>query len=121
MSAKKTWVWPSSTISRVIDGDSFEARLTKDIGFNGVVAFQQKLRLNRINTTPAKTVSGKAATAYVQDIAGSPVDITTLKPYKFGDEWMAEVVLSGGVNLSDALVGAGLAVYWDGTGPRPGG
>lgn len=118
---KKPWPWPASTIVRVIDGDSFEARLTKDLGFNGTITFVQKLRLNRINTTPAKTEGGKAATAYVQGIAGYPVDITTLKPYKYGDEWMAEVTTANGVNLSDALVEAGHAVYWDGTGPRPGG
>jgi endonuclease YncB( thermonuclease family) len=34
---------------------------------------------------------------------------------------MAEVTLSDGENLSDALVAAGLAFYWGGTGPRPGG
>ena len=117
----KPWPWPCSVITRVFDGDSFIARLTKDVGFNGSVAFEQRLRLNRINTTPGKTESGIAATAYVQGIAGYPVDITTLKSYKYGNEWMAEVVTAGGLNLSDALVAAGHAVYWDGTGARPGG
>ena len=121
MSAKPNWVWPAAAIVRVIDGDSFEARLTKDIGFNGTVAFVQKLRLNRVNTPPAKTEAGTAATAYVQGLAGYPVQITTLKPYKYGDEWMAEVITAEGVCLSDAMVQAGHAVYWDGTGPRPGG
>jgi hypothetical protein len=48
-----------------------------------------------------------------------PVHITTVGPYKYGDEWMAEVTLADGRNLSDTLVGLGLAVLWDGTGPRP--
>ena len=119
--AKRIWIWPSSTITRVIDGDSFIARLYKDVGFNGSVAFEQRLRLNRVNTCPAKTPEGAAATAYVQGIAGYPVQITTLKAYKYGNEWMAEVTTAEGVNLSDALVDAGHAVYWDGTGARPGG
>ena len=121
MSPKREWVWPDSVITRVIDGDSFIARLTKDVGFNGSVAFEQRLRLNRINAAPAKTEGGAAATAYVQGVAGFPVSITTLRAYKYGDEWMAEVCTAGGVNLSDTLVGAGHAVYWDGTGARPGG
>lgn len=122
------WPWPASTVTRVVDGDSIIARLTKDIGFHGHVTFEQKLRLNRINTPPASTDGGKAATAYVNvattfAVNGVPliVDITTVKAYKYGDEWMAEVVLPDGSNLSDALVAAGLAVYWDGQGPRPGG
>jgi hypothetical protein len=32
---------------------------------------------------------------------------------------MAEIVLPDGRNLSDVLVDLGLAVRWDGTGPRP--
>ena len=118
------WAWPASTIVRVIDGDSLVARLTKDVGFNGSVTFEQKLRLNRVNTPPVKTDAGKAAAAYVTGMLGLPVDITTLRAYKYGSEtgeWMAEVTLAGGVNLSDALVTAGHALYWDGTGARPGG
>ena len=115
------WSWPASTITRVIDGDSIVARLTRDIGFHGIVTFEQRLRLNRINTPPASTAEGLAATFYVRSRAGISVDITTTKPYKYGDEWMAEVVFPDGTNLSDALVAAELAVYWDGTGPRPGG
>jgi len=115
------WSWPASTITRVVDGDSIVARLTRDIGFHGTVTFDQHLRLNRINTPPANTDAGKAATAYVKNRIGIPADITTTKAYKYGDEWMAEVVFPDGTNLSDALVAAGLAAYWDGTGPRPGG
>lgn len=116
-----TWDWPGSTITRVVDGDTIVARLSRDIGFHGVATFEQRLRLNRINTAPASTERGRAATQMVSSHTGAQVDITTVKPYKYGDEWMAEVVLVVGVNLSDALLEAGLANLWDGHGPRPGG
>jgi len=116
-----SWAWPASTITRVIDGDSVVARMIRDIGFHGFVTFDQRLRLNRINASPGSTDLGMAATAMVTAYLGLPVGIVTIKPYKYGDEWMAEITLPDGTNLSDALVAAGLAVYWDGTGPRPGG
>ena len=121
-SYKTPWEWPNSIITRVVDGDSFYARLTRDIGFNGSVTFIQKLRLMRINTPPVKTDIGVEAATFV---LGATLDrslkITTLKPYKYGDEWMAEVELPDGRNLSEMLVAAGLAQWWDGEGPRPGG
>jgi len=116
------WLWPGSTITRVIDGDSIVARVTRDIGFHGVATFEQHMRLNRINAAPLTTDPGaRAATFVTSKVTGAIVDITTEKPYKYGDSWMAEVTLPDGSNLSDALVAAGLALYWDGTGPRPGG
>jgi endonuclease YncB( thermonuclease family) len=122
------WLWPNSTITRIKDGDSFVARVTRDIGFHGTLTFDVTLRLNRINTPPLKTVPGKEAmdhfTALVRNgpgIPSVPVLIETVKAYKFGDEWMAEVTLPDGRNVSDALVAAGVAQWWDGQGPRPGG
>jgi endonuclease YncB( thermonuclease family) len=113
------WDWPGSTVVRVIDGDSLVAKVHRDLGFNGTAAFEQKLRLNRINAKPAKTVEGKQATAAVTGLVTDPVHIVTVGPYKFGDEWMAEVTLADDRNLSDTLVSMGLAVYWDGHGQRP--
>jgi endonuclease YncB( thermonuclease family) len=113
------WEWPNSTISRVIDGDSLVAEVHRDLGFNGTATFRQKLRLNRINAKPAKTAEGKAATAAVLGLVTDPVHITTVGPYKYGDEFMAELVLPDGRNLADTLVSLGLATYWDGHGPRP--
>jgi endonuclease YncB( thermonuclease family) len=121
------WSWPNSTITRVIDGDSFTARVTRDLGFHGTATFDVKLRLNRVNTPPVKTAAGASAaslfTELVRLVAGvsTLVLIETVKPYKYGDEWMAEVTLPDGSNVSDLMVVQGAAVYWDGTGPRPGG
>lgn len=134
------WQWPRSMVTRVVDGDSFMALVTRqltieipaqDLGFHGQVGpttltlpvrFPVKLRLNRINAKPATTADGKRATAMaIALLTLTLVDIETVGPYKYGDEWMAEVTLDDARNVSDALVKAGMAVYWDGTGPRPGG
>lgn len=109
-------------VTRVIDGDSIEAQLTKDIGFHGSVTFRQKLRLNRINAPDIKSVHGQDAKRYLEELVKpnmSLVFIETVKPYKYGDEWMAEITLADGRNVSDDLVANAMAVYWDGTGPRP--
>jgi len=120
------WSWPNSTVARVIDGDTVEACLTRDIGFEGSVSFPVRLRLNRINAEPVKSDKGFRAKARLLALtAGVKLTITTGRGYKYGapagktGEWMAELVLPDGRNLSDLLVAEGLAVHWDGLGTRP--
>jgi endonuclease YncB( thermonuclease family) len=121
------WPWPNTVISRVLDGDSVDADLVNDhVGFGVQLTFPMRLRLNRINAAPSSTVKGKQAKARVLALtAGARLNVTTGKGYKYGapdgkaGEWMAEVQLPDGSNLSDVLVSEGLAVYWDGQGPRP--
>jgi endonuclease YncB( thermonuclease family) len=116
------WQWPNSKIVRVIDGDTVVAQLTRDLGFNGTATFKQRLRLNRINCPSIHTDEGAKAAMFVTDkTANDVLAITTVGPYKYGDEWMAEIESPSCGNLSNALVEAGHAVYWDGKGPRPGG
>jgi endonuclease YncB( thermonuclease family) len=102
------------------------ARVTRDIGFGGTTSFTVRLRLNRVNAPKLTTRRGAAAKAYVETtVLGARVDITTTEPYKYGGphnspgEWMAEIVLPDGSNLSDLLMTQGLAVAWDGDGERP--
>jgi endonuclease YncB( thermonuclease family) len=116
------WQWPNSIITRIVDGDSFTARVTRDIGFHGWTTFDVRLRLNRVNALPIKTLEGIAAKEFFASLVNPNIAIVmieTTKPYKYGDEWMAEVTLSDGRNVSDELVKNAMAVYWDGTGPRP--
>jgi endonuclease YncB( thermonuclease family) len=119
------WEWPDTPITYVVDGDTFDAMVARDLGFNGKAIFPVRLRLHRVNTPPKNSVTGRIATARVAELTAAPVFVLTLKPYKYGGpahtvgEWMAEVVLPSGDNLSDLLVREELAVYWDGTGPRP--
>jgi endonuclease YncB( thermonuclease family) len=122
------WTWTDVALNRIIDGDSIVLDLamhtTIDAGFHVITDVTsnstQKVRLNRINCPQGHSEGGRAATAFTtQMLTGSFRDVTVVKTYKYGDEWMAEVIFSDGTNLSDALVSAGHAVYWDGEGPRP--
>lgn len=121
------WTWPNSVISRVIDGDTVEATLSNaNVGFGSVITFPVRLRLARINADPVRTERGFRCKSRVLALtAGARVTITTGRGYKYGapegktGEWMAEVILPDGQNLSDLLVAEALAVHWDGQGPRP--
>lgn len=122
------WEWPGTLITAVIDGDSIDAVITRDLGFGGKAVWPVRVRLARINARPAKTVNGRLATARVRELTtGHTVDMVTVRRYKYGGpedtlgEIVAEVTLPDGQDLSDLLVAEGLAVYWDGTGPRPDG
>lgn len=121
------WSWPGTLIFRVIDGDTVDAHVTRDLGFDGWVTLLMRLRLNRIDAYPIKTQKGKDGAALVHTLTyGVPLLVHTIKKYKFAGpentpiaEYMAEVTLRDGRNLSDVMVGEGLAVYWNGEGPRP--
>lgn len=121
------WPWPNTVISRVIDGDSVDADLVNEhVGFGVRLVFPMRLRLNRINAQPVSTAAGKQAKARVLALtAGVRLHVVTGRGYKYGapegrtGEWMAEVRLPDGRNLSDLLVAEHLATYWNGTGPRP--
>ena len=117
---KQAWEWPASYVLRVIDGDTVVARLTRDLGFHGIATFEQRLRLNRINAKAKNTPDGQRASARLEElIVGYPLFITTVAPYKYGDEWMAEIRLPEGPNVADVLVSEGLAAYWTGRGAKP--
>lgn len=133
--SRTPWVWPDAMLLSVEDGDTVEMRVTKrdsvDIGFGGQVnvevPFNVRLRLNRINAPARSTTSGKASSAFLSGVltVGASYNIETVKAYKFGGpedspgEWMVEVTLGDGTNVSDLMVSSGFAVYWDGQGPRP--
>ncbi|MGK5677511.1 hypothetical protein [Actinoplanes sp. URMC 104] len=120
------WDWPDTRIERVIDADTVDAMVTRDLGFGATATFPVRLRLNRIDAykdTSAKGVLGaRLVEGRTRDVL---VNATTVKPYKYGGpkeragEWMVEIVLPDGTNLSDLLVSKKLAIYWDGEGPRP--
>lgn len=121
--SKIAWEWPNSEIVRIIDGDTLIAKVFRDLGFHGTASFQVRLRLNRINAAPLHSEGGSRSKTMLESLltADVLVTITTVAPYKYGDEWMAEIVLPDGRNVSDEMVAQGGAVAWDGTGKRPGG
>jgi endonuclease YncB( thermonuclease family) len=143
------YVWPvkdgnrpiGTRITDVVDGDTVNALVVEDCAFGRQLVSRVRLRLARINAAKGPTGTGTAATRYLKDLiaydSGNVRTLTTLKPYKYGGpggdysgvvpggpkdyggEYMVEIVLQDGTNVSDALVAAGHAVHWDGRGARP--
>jgi endonuclease YncB( thermonuclease family) len=121
------WAWPGSRVARVVDGDTLDALVTRDIGFGGRVTYPVRLRLARVNAPAGKSAAGKESSAFLAGLlpAGAVVDLVTVKPYKYSGpaddtgEYMTEITLPDGRNVSDVMVATGHAVSWDGEGPRP--
>jgi endonuclease YncB( thermonuclease family) len=122
------WHWPDAQIVSVTDGDTIDCLVTKDVGFGGSCSFRVRLRLARINAPAKSSDAGKASAAWLTGLlTGQTVDLVTLDAYKYGGpqyspgEWMCELTLADGRNVSDLSVSLGFSVYWGGQGPRPGG
>ncbi len=81
-----------------MDGDTFVARVTRDVGFGGTTSFVVKFRLNGINapTLAPKlaTVAGTCSRDALATLLSDPFTLTSSKPYKYGGEWMATVTLA---------------------------
>lgn len=107
------------------DGDTFSAVVTKpdlDFGFHVFVhaQAQQKFRLNRCNAAPIGTDSGAGAAAYLKSLLdGVPLSLLSVGSYKYGDEWMAEVTLPDGRNVTDVMIAEQWAAPWDGRSAQP--
>lgn len=118
--AFESYVWTSAALVRVVDTDTLDFDLTCDIGFRRRVSGVQRVRLNRCDGYTLHTPAGDAGAAYVAAVLSvGPITVETLKPYKYGGEYMAEVLLRDGTNLTDLLIREGHALPYDGRGPRP--
>lgn len=132
-------------VTDVVDGDTVSALLVEDCAFGNQLTHRVRLRLARINAAKGPTGNGTAATMYLLKLLDLSHDrppaeireLVTLKPYKYGGpagdyrgdvvggpkgyggEYLVEIELEDGTNVSDAMVASGHAVYWDGLGPRP--
>ena len=119
-----SWSYPGATLAKAVDGDSFYADVKRvaDIGFHiiSTATARQKFRLNRCNAAPIKTPSGAGAAARTTELlAAAPFDLLSVGAYKYGDEWMAEVTLADGRNLSNLLIAEQWAAPWSGDGSQP--
>lgn len=133
--------WDETHVYNIVDADSFDAVLTGSMEFHFGMSFDGhvpfRCRLARINAYPSSSALGKTGKSVTATkILGKQPIIITVEPYKYGApkrpqpyqiiaEWMVEVIIQDdageSVFLSDYLVNKGLALYWDGQGPRPGG
>lgn len=111
-----------AVVTSVYDGDTFRADV--DLGW-GIWARNTSLRLNRIDAPELRAAGGGQSKEFVAQImpVGSEFILHTIKDKKdkYG-RMLAEVIYnnqSAPVYVSDELVKAGLAKYWNGKGPRP--
>ena len=100
-------------VINVIDGDTIDVILQRDIGFKHVATWRQRLRIAGIDcpeVTGQTRAAGLAATAFTRDwLAREPCAAETLKQDNFG-RWLARVFRADGSGLAEALVAAGHAV-----------
>lgn len=102
-------------IVRVIDGDTYVAELSRDIGFRCRPTWRQTLRPIGIDCPEMKgatKVLATAARAYAEQwLAAEALVAETIRQDSFG-RWLSQVRRADGSSLADALVAAGHAVRW---------
>lgn len=107
-----------ATVEKVVDGDTLDLQV--DLGFG--VFTRQRVRLLGINAAEHNTPEGKKAIAFVQTWVvehGPAFTVRTSKDKKEKYGRYLATILSDTGELGQALVDAGLAVPWDGSGARP--
>lgn len=107
-----------AVMARVVDGDTVIVDL--DLG-RGLWLRKAKHRLAGCNARESDDPGGPEARDNLAALlpVGSTVTLRSLKPYKYGDEYMAEIVLPDGRELVPLLIAEHWAAPWDGRGERP--
>ena len=97
------------TVAEVHDGDTIHV----------LVPVAVKVRLAGIQAAELSTPKGQAVAAWLKArIEGKTVALTLGGEYKYGGERMGSVSVDG-ADVAAEMIAAGLAVAWDGRGPRP--
>lgn len=110
-------------VVRIADADTLTGAI--DCGLR--ITMVLPLRLAGCNAAEKNTDAGKKATAFVEEWLKNHADadgwlacITHALPGDNYGRWLAEVQSLAGVHdLTDDLIAAGLAVAWNGEGPKP--
>jgi len=129
----------TATVDGIHDGDTLtvdvllapvgklNAVSDRDLGFHvhrthqGIVIERQSVRLFGCNAPELATPAGKAALAYIETLVkvGDQVKLLSHGVDKYGGRIDGAVTLADGRDLSKAMIAAGHAVFWDGTGVKP--
>lgn len=101
-----------------VDGDTVHVRLHL---FRDVTCHLVNVRLYGINAPEKNTIEGIQARTFasVQAQAGSRVIFRDRGPDKYGNRELGDIVTDTGVDVATAMVNAGHAKVWDGTGKKP--
>jgi endonuclease YncB( thermonuclease family) len=108
----------SAVIVRVHDGDTIVVDL--DLG-RRIWVRDAPHRLAGIAARELNMPGGVEARDYLAGLlpAGAKVTLQSLKPYKYGDSYMAKIVLPEGGDVAALLIAQGWALPWDGKGAQP--
>lgn len=111
------FVYPA-TIESVHDGDTLTVSL--DMGRH-IWQLGAKHRLYGCNARELAQPGGPEAHTNLSALlpVGLVVMLTSLKPYKYGDEYMAAITLPDGTDLVSLLIADQWLAPWDGTGTKP--
>lgn len=136
---KKLFSYPA-VVHSVVDGDTvrldillspiaalLQSAPDVDLGFNirarrdGIWLAGQTVRLNRCNAPEKNTEPGQRAAAVLRDIlpVGQRVRLTSHGRDKYGRVLADLSVGTPPLDVAAEMVRTGLAVFWDGKGPRP--
>lgn len=96
-------------VDRIVDGDTFGIQLFVPL----------KIRLNGVQVAEKNTEKGKRVIQVLKDRLTKQIVTLTLHGRDKYGRMLANVRMSDNRDLSEWLVGQGLAVEWDGKGPRP--
>jgi endonuclease YncB( thermonuclease family) len=100
-------------VVRVIDGDTIELVVGKDVGFNLKPTWKIRIRIEGINCPEmygATRLAGVSAAQYTSVwLSSEPCIVQTTGLTTF-ERWVADVYRANGEKLSDALVNSGHAV-----------
>ncbi|MBV6633886.1 MAG: thermonuclease family protein [Alphaproteobacteria bacterium] len=110
----------AAVVERVVDGDTFDVRLTPWPG----LTVDGRIRVPDIQAPETfrpdceiERVKGEAATDWLRDrIEGKKVVLLNVEPATWAGRFTATVIDPTGADIAKALIEAGHALPWDGTG-----
>lgn len=105
-------------VRSVTDGDTLRVDIDKGMS-DWTLNFP--LRLNGCNAAEHSTEAGKAAKLNLTGLlpSGTKLVITTVKDYKYGGEYVADVYLPDGTDIIQKLIDEQWAAEWNGNGKAP--
>lgn len=98
-------------VSRVVDADTVDTYLLVPL----------RVRVAGIQAAESNTEKGKLVKAKVSDRLDKQLVSLTLKGRDKYGRMLAGIRMPDGLDLAEWLIGLGLAVPWNGHGPRPAG
>lgn len=108
----------AAVVLSVHDGDSVVADV--DLGF-GMWMHKGHFRLLGLNARELDEPGGPEACDNLAALLPSmaAVTLTSVKPDKYGERWLAVLTLADGAVLNDRLIAEGWAAAWNGRGVKP--